>query len=693
MPSICYLENENIKIDVSHCGTLTSIYNKNTGTEFIEKNKGSGWKLVVTLQEWTEYPVFDYMNKGEIKKDKDVIEVSFKRLIGLEGDSLAIAMNLYFRLEEEDVILEVRIKNDSQETVREVWFPLISGLNKIAKTKEDYITIPFWMGNKVANPAATLPLTWDAKWKLLLMYPGICSMPWFDFYNEKEGLYVASHDLTFQTTMLMTRRRAENKDFQIGIIKYPFIEPGESWSVGDFVISAHEGDWHVGAKKYRHFADTWLENRSFVPQWIDEAPGICDLFMKHQNQRLYFGYDELVRINKENKKKGLNIPLYIFSWHKNGHDVGYPEYYPDPKMGGEAKLRRALKVINKDGGHVILYTQGRLIDLQTNYYKRIGERICLVNKEGVFYPDDFSWPIQGTITPNKIFAIACPATKEWKEQLIKQAFMVNNLGANGLLYDQIGGDHSYLCFAKNHGHSKPSLNFAKKIELLRELRKKAKAKNPDFAIMVELVCDVFVQFTDLVHSHFENFRVDEMLLPMPELYRYTFPEYTLTSRDACDIASVNWTFILGLRQEYWRMTEPFEHTDRKFDSDPRQRWVSVYMKHMLELKVYTEKLFRFKQRWSKYLITANFMDCEGLKWSQKDVELKRFVPRDNDGEAILAWNKSLRPKTVSIELQREYDNIILAKLNRDTKLKSARTIKVKLEPNAICALILKEKAE
>jgi len=269
---------------------------------------------------------------------------SLRRLKGLEGDIIPISMDLVFRLDDEEAVMEARIKNNSPETVRECWFPLLSGLTSVSKKGTSYLTVPFWMGNKVADPSGTLPLSWDAKWKLLLMYPGVCSMPWFDFFDSRQGLYLASHDPSFQTTTLVTRRREKTRDFQMGIVKYPFIGRGESWSSGDLIISAHEGDWHAGAKKYRNFADTWFEAASDIPKWMYEAPGICDLFMKHQNKRIYFGYDELLRIDNENRRKGLNIPLYVFSWHRNGHDVGYPEYYPDPVLSA------ALIVWLKDPG-------------------------------------------------------------------------------------------------------------------------------------------------------------------------------------------------------------------------------------------------------------------------------------------------------------------------------------------------------
>ena len=98
MAGLYYLENDHIRIAVHKSGIITSIYNKKTGTEFIEKNKGWGWKFVVTLRGWTEYPVFDYMNSGRVAKKDDGIEISFSRLKGLEGDILSVSMKLYFTL-------------------------------------------------------------------------------------------------------------------------------------------------------------------------------------------------------------------------------------------------------------------------------------------------------------------------------------------------------------------------------------------------------------------------------------------------------------------------------------------------------------------------------------------------------------------------------------------------------------------
>ncbi len=694
--TVYYLENDHIRIGVTKSGIIASIYNKKTGTEFIEKDKGSGWKLVTSLRGWTEYPVFDYMNAGTIKKNGDSIEIFFKHLTGLEGDRLAVSMNLYFRLRGEDVVLEVAIKNNSKETVREVWFPLISGLDKISSSKiEPSLTVPFWAGSKFEDPARTLsenwiPLEGHLSWKFPVLYPGIASMSWLDFYNDKEGLYLASYDTTFQTTGLAARRRKEKGDFQIGIIKYPFAGPQESWRSKEFIISGHTGDWHAAARKYRKFADIWMEKIRRAA-WIEDAPGICDLFMKHQNKRIYFNYDRLPRIQKENADRGVNLPLYIFSWYKNGHDSGYPEYAPDKDMGGEKKLRVALKDVRKKGGRSILYTQGRLIDFSTGYYKRKGHKACIKNEDGIFYVDKYAWPIQGTISPQKIFAIACPSTEEWPKQLNRQADMVMALGADGLLFDQMGGDHPYLCFDKSHLHKKPAMAFAGKIKLLKDLQGRVKAKDRDFAVMVELVCDCFTQYADMVHSHNDSFVVQGNMLPLPELYRYTFPEHIITSRDAQKKETINHSFVLGLRQEYWRMAEPFEHVDRRFENDPEQLRVKDYRGKMLGAKTYLEKIFRLKKKYPALLISGVFRDTDGIKILNKDVEAKLFLAKDRKQKAVILWNRSEKRQEIKLEIGRTVTRYKISYLDRETSKEAPNLsdpLNVPLPAGDICVVIV-----
>lgn len=46
------------------------------------------------------------------------------------------------------------------------------------------------------------------------------------------------------------------------------------------------------------------------------------------------------------------------------------EYEVDQELGGEQALRDAVKEIHDMGGKVLLYSNGNLIDVKTDYYKK-----------------------------------------------------------------------------------------------------------------------------------------------------------------------------------------------------------------------------------------------------------------------------------------------------------------------------------
>ena len=58
---------------------------------------------------------------------------------------------------------------------------------------------------------------------------------------------------------------------------------------------------------------------------------------------------------------------------------------------------------------------------------------------------------------NKYFGIACPGAKGWIDHLLWQLGLVQDLGAQGIIFDQMGGIPPYICFSKDHPHPKPSL--------------------------------------------------------------------------------------------------------------------------------------------------------------------------------------------------------------------------------------------
>lgn len=637
-----YLENDHLKLVLNQNGQVTGLANKTTGTEFIQTDQPTGWKIITSMGQWREHQILDHMNVGQVQLMGDRAEIRFDGLIGQEQARLDITLTLLYRLKGDRVEAQAQIDNRSPETVKEIWFPFVSGLKKIAPQLADHLTLPMTIGTILDEPAHNLPygkfvnrgggqfFAHDIWSHYPLPYPGLASMPWMDFFNQAEGLYLGSHDVRCPTTTLLARGRAETGDFQLGFGRYPFVSPGEQWQSATFVIQLHMGDWHAGARCYREFAATRGPN-AVAPDWLRAMPGVQGAFHIHQNKHVVNSYESLVEIFRDNLANGLNLPLFVFSWFKTGHDSDYPEYEAAPALGGAEALRNVIRTIRAEGGQVILYTQGRLIDKKTEYYRQIGSRICLKNEDGVEYIDEYSFNDGGTIYPGKIFALACPSTEQWYDTLRQQIDLVMGLGASGILFDQIAGDPPFLCFDQNHPHRKPDMAFDGKVQLLKRLQDYAAARDPEFVIMSELACDAYLACVDLSHGYATHPTPDQTSLRnYPELYKYTFPEHRITSRGAASITEINYVFAAGLMMESFRRLESPE-------------------------KEYLTSLAKLRLKLNRFFAEGTFVDTDGLRVQPDGLVAKVFVANTGDERAIVVFNPTEQPCQAAVMVDRQLE--------------------------------------
>ncbi len=635
-----FLENDSLRVVVTDHGQISALSNKVTGTEFLHSDRPTGWKIITSLGSWREHPVFDFMNAGRLLGSDDQAEIRFDGLIGEEQARLDIGLTLTLRLKGDEIEAQAGIENHSRETVREIWFPFISGFTKIASQKDDHLALPMTIGALLDEPAKNLPCGRNVNrgggkffahefWSHYpLPYPGVASMAWMDFFNASEGLYLGSHDTHCPTTALLARGRPEPSDFQLGFARYPFIAPGEQWQSAAFVLRPHTGDWHAGARRYRKFAAARGPNVS-SPEWVRSIPGVQGAFHIHQNKHIVRPYESLIDIFQSNRRRGVNFPLFVFAWFASGHDSDYPEYEASPELGGRAALRKTIEAIKAEGGRVILYTQGRLIDKKTEYYKKTGVQACLKNEDGVEYIDEYSFNEEGTIYPGKVFALACPSTEEWYETLRRQIDLVMDLGASGILFDQIAGDPPFLCFDPNHPHAKPDLAFDGKVRLLKRLQEYAASRDPEFVIMSELACDAFLSCVDLSHGYATHPTSDRTCLRnFPELYKYTFPEHRITSRGAENFSALNYVFAAGFLLESFFLLKPPE-------SD------------------YLFRLAKLRNQLSRFFAEGAFIDTDGLSVAPEGLMAKAFIAKSGGETAVVIFHPDGRPSLVKLTVERQ----------------------------------------
>jgi hypothetical protein len=672
------LENDEIKLELTLNGQIHSLFNKTTDTEFLHTDNPTGWKIITSLGQWRGHSILDSMNVGRMHLTGKQVEIQFDSLIGEEQTRLDIALALTYRLKGDEIELQAKIENHSNETVKEIWFPFISGFKKIAPQLTDHLTLPMTVGAILDEPAKNLPyerFVTRAGGKFFanegwphypLPYPGVASMAWMDFFNQAEGLYLGVHDAHCPTTALLARGRTDLKDFQLGFARYPFVLPGEKWESAIYALKLHTGDWHEGARCYREFMASRGSSVT-APDWIRAMPGVQGAFHIQQNKRIVNSYESLLDIFRTNQKSGLNLPLFVFAWFKTGHDSDYPEYEPDPRLGGAAALKKVIETIKAEGGKVILYTQGRLIDKKTDFYKQIGSQICLKNEDGVEYIDEYSFNESGTIYPGKIFALACPSTEQWYETLRKQIDMVMELGASGILFDQIAGDPPFLCFDKSHPHSKPDMAFDGKVELLKRLQDYAASRDPEFVIMSELACDAYLSCVDLSHGYATHPEPgNASLRNYPELYKYTFPQHRITSRGANTIFALNYVFAAGLMLESFSMLQSPERD---------------YLQSLMKLRV---KLGRF-------FAEGKFIDTDGFRFEPEVLVGKAFLTNTGDEKAIVIFNPLKHSVRAALDVDGKIKSCqLMDVLMKTVPLKSLdNTLKFKIKPNELKVLIVK----
>jgi hypothetical protein len=296
------------------------------------------------------------------------------------------------------------------------------------------------------------------------------------------------------------------------------------------VVRLYGGDWHEAARTYRAWASTWMAKPD-PPEWLRRQAGWILPMLKGQSGHIISTYAELPSVYEEAGKAGIHL-LNVFGWVKQGFDNLYPEYDPDEALGGAGGLKEALSRIGRSGGKTILYTQGQLIDPSTRYYRKEGHNIVARDIWGYEYRESYGGGGQGTllnVMRNKYFGVACPSAAGWIDHLLWQLGLVQDLGAQGIIFDQMGGIPPYICFLKEHPHSKPSLAVGPgKVRNMQRLREAMKKRDPDFLFVMELATDCYTGYADIIHSHGIGF------WPEPEafgeMFHYTFPDPIITNR-------------------------------------------------------------------------------------------------------------------------------------------------------------------
>ena len=644
------INDSKVQLSVGADGRLTSLKNLADGKDYAGGEYL--WRLYYNTKEEKEIQVTGEGQEPSVRiipsgnGDGEAIEIRYDSLSS-RGEKLRFALTLRISLEDGAVRFAAGLENGEPHTiVRELQYPLIGNL----ALPSGYKLLTTHTGGQIFDdpvrkisdvPPGPLYMTPAQKFRQYdLQYPRNAASNCFAFTGEEDGLYFGSHDPSFQQTWHGLRTYPEpgtightTEDFrrlEAGFYRYPNVECGGSWTNDCSVVVPYRGDWTETSRIYRRWADSWWDKKE-APSWVREMTGWQRIIFKHQYGEYLRKYTDLPgRIFKAGESVGCNAVL-AFGWWYEGMDNGYPDYTIDHSQGGDAAWKKAIADYRSEGGRLILYYNGRLIDVESDFY-RSGRASSVSNHDntGDEFTEHYKFTGEGTTLgyyDSRTFVIADMSKREWRDMLLGMADRAMEYGADAVFYDQLGVAEEFPDWDISGEWPVQDIFTGRyKAEALKEIRDHVKAKDPSFGLGTEWLSDCTSQYCDFVHI------VEFTALPesFPEWFRYTFPEVIWSDRcvrDDNDVPRrVNNTLLKGLRNdiEVFRCRGLIDETP-------------VYQARLGEIN-------RLRHRWPSLLLEGRFAFMDDFTSSNPDVLAREYASGDRIA-IVLTSLKDKRQKT------------------------------------------------
>jgi hypothetical protein len=668
------LSDSEVEIAVDAQGNLASLKNVRTGQEY-----AAGlplWRLYFDRKEGQkENEVLAKDNAPEIRQETGRIELRYG---SLKASGVALHMRLALTVWIEDGLVRFgsEVSNDEPHTIiRELHYPLVGGCRLEAGDK---LLTTFAGGQLFSDPLKRIvavgnnpPYMAPSQYyrQMDLKYPSHTWANCFAFVGEKQGLYFGSHDPTFQDTWHGLRVYPDATGaftvLEAGLYKYPNCTAGQTWTCGANVIAPYSGNWHQTSKIYRKWADTWWHPRE-VPRWVRLMKGWQRVIFTHQYGEKLFSFSDLNgRMRRAGESVGVESVL-AFAWWQSGMDNGYPDCYwvTDPAQGGDVGWASAISDFRKNGGRLLLYFNGKLIDEESDFYRKgEGKKVCYHDNVGAEYTEQYRFKGMGTFTGQynaRTFVVANTRNPVWRKRLLDMADRAIAFGADSVFYDQLGYCEPSTDWDVSGEFPIPNTRImADKADTLKAIHDHMDAKgNKDFALGTECYTDVTAQQVDYIHN------ITGATAPgsFAEWGRYTFPEVVISDREIRDDTDiphrVNHAMLKGLRSdiEIYRCRDLIDKTPN-------------YQRHLA-------KVNRLKDKYAELLLLGLYRDTDGIVNGNAKVEARSFV--NGNRLAIVVTQSSEKTATTLIRVPgyafQESDSVGEVKV--DAAAKDGQTVTV-----------------
>ncbi|NLE12383.1 MAG: hypothetical protein GX628_01760 [Clostridiales bacterium] len=551
------LQNEYLRVSVNGNAALTSLCNlKGDGKNVIDAPADEGFFACLAFRETERFENFicGSRQSWKIVQEGNTITFSADRLIysdGLSDDCVAdVSLILKIELRGEDLLFTADVDNRTDAYFTDFEFPRVGEIRTLGDGIPT-LFVPDASGMAITNPGEIVSYGQSRESHNNVMdflYPGPISMQWLALCGKENCFFFVGNDSTFSAVNFRVEGRYNGSGAMTFIYdRFACVNPNSKISFDPLKLKLYSGDWRHGVAEYSKWIAPYRPKHE-RPEWVKDTQGYFLVINKQQYGYDMWPYDTLPKLYELAEAHGYDT-LGLFGWYESGHDNRYPDLEVSETLGGEDKLKAGIKAVQEMGGHVTLYYQGHLIDSNSDFYKNGGNAYTLKTIWGNEYIEYYNKSHRSSYLRNfshKRFALACPSCPEWVDLMTEREDWLASFGADGCLYDQIGGIRPYVCFDENHKHDGDSPARAVsggRQRLMGSLQRHSKEIAPEFAFFTENITDLYSTYADMLHSVgvYPNGKGVETAAAehperviryrVPELFRTAFPEVKITVRN------------------------------------------------------------------------------------------------------------------------------------------------------------------
>ena len=274
----------------------------------------------------------------------------------------------------------------------------------------------------------------EIKYQYLGHYPQVAA-----FFVGDDGLYVAAEDPDARQKTLFVGAGSSLR-FHTPVEWGGIVGKAVEGPRYDVVLAPLKGDWWAAANRYRAFA---LRQKWCAKGPIKDIPNYPRRMAEIPLWINIHGFPDVASNVLARAKQifpGFSTGLHWHLWQHSGHDVNYPEYFPE-----QPGTKECIAFCESIGQEPMPYTNGRLWSASTMGFMMAEPYSCM-NADGKRAIEKYApW------TPP--LAVMCPSCPEWHR--VMQSFtgrILDELGAKSLFMDQIGAAEGRACYDRSHPH-------------------------------------------------------------------------------------------------------------------------------------------------------------------------------------------------------------------------------------------------